>query len=281
MKPLRLGFVAICLSTGCGRSLGLGTDVVWSTGFESGDLSDWPAPVETDAGGSDPSVTVSTAQAHTGSYSAKLSSIASAPQGSPYEPGGGCLYQRAAFPESAYYSAWYLLPSFYETLSAWSILKFMIPVAAAPSEDAGDGGPSSSGTPSTALGRALDASELFDLSVLSLPGQTMTLVLFDARHQYLESPLPDPVPHLPVGTWFQIEAFFRHDDAGAGGELTIWLDGTLIYDVVRPTGGQSETIFAVCSLANDLSPQDVTLYVDDVAVSWTRVTPGGVLSASP
>ena len=283
MKPACLGFAAISFVAGCGGTLGLGTDLVWSTGFETGDLSDWSAPpgtggtFESDAGGANPSVTSTTEQAHTGAHSVKFASVAAA-QGSPYSPGGSCLYKEGAFPQAAYYSAWYYIPAFSETLSAWSILKFMVPNGAtAEDADVGDASTSAAATQATALGRAIGTGELFDLSVLSLPGQLMTLVLFDARHQYLESPLPDPVPYLPIARWFQIECFYRND-SGPGGELTVWLDGVPIYDVKRPTGGGTPPIvFAVCSLVNELSPQSASLYVDDVAISWTRVTPRGVL----
>jgi hypothetical protein len=282
MKPACLGFAAMSFLAGCGRSLGLGTDLVWSTGFESGDLSDWSAPpgmggtFESDAGGANPLVTPTTELAHSGAYSVKFASVA-AVQGSPFSPGGSCLYKEGEFPQGAYYSAWYYIPAFYETLSAWSILKFMVPNSATAEDADADDASTSAASTATALGRALGASELIDLNVLSLPGQEMTLVLFDARHQYLESPLPDPVPYLPIGRWFQIECFYRND-SGPGGELTVWLDGAPIYDVQRRTGGETPFIvFATCSLVNDLSPQSATLYVDDVAISWTRVTPLGVL----
>jgi hypothetical protein len=282
MKPACLGFAAISFLVGCGRTLGLGTDLVWSTGFESGDLSDWSAPpgmggtFASDAGGANPSVTSTTERAHTGAYSVKFASLA-AVQGSPFSPSGSCLYKESEFPQGAYYSAWYYIPAFYETLSAWSVLKFMVPNSATADDAEGVDASTSAPSTATALGRALGASELIDLNVLSLPGQVMTLVLFDARHQYLESPLPDPVPDLPIGRWFQIECFYRND-SGPGGELTVWLDGALIYDIRRPTGGETPVVvFAICSLVNDLSPQSATLYVDDVAVSWTRVTPLGVL----
>jgi hypothetical protein len=282
MKPVCLGFAAISFLAGCGRPLGLGTDLVWSTGFESGDLSDWSAPAgmggtfEADAGGANPSVTPTIERAHTGAYSVKFASTA-AVQGSPFSPGGSCLYKEGQFPQAAYYSAWYYIPAFYETLSAWSLLKFMVPKSAAAEDAGGDDASTSAASTATALGGALGASELLDLNVLSLPGQVMTLVLFDARHQYLESPLPNPVPYLPIGRWFQIECFYRND-SGPGGELTVWLDGAPIYDVQRPMGGETPFIvFAICSLADDLSPQSAALYVDDVAISWTRVTPQGVL----
>lgn len=283
MRLACLAFAAITFVTGCGRALGLGSDLVWSTGVETGNLSDWNTPpgiggtFESDAGGANPSVKPTTEQAHTGAYSVKFASVA-AVQGSPYAPGGSCLYKDSKFPRAAYYSAWYYIPTFHETPSAWSILKFMVPKGATVEDaDVGDASTSATATGATALGRAIGAGELVDLSVLSLPGQMMTLVLFDARHQYLESALPDPVPHLPIARWFQIECFYRNE-SGPGGELAVWLDGVPMYDVKRPTGGDTPFIvFAVCSLANELSPQSAALYVDDVAISWTRVTPLGVL----
>ena len=48
-----------------------------------------------------------------------------------------------------------------------------------------------------------------DLSLEWLPDGTMTIRLVDARHQYLTSPLPDPVPAIPIGQWFQIRMLFR------------------------------------------------------------------------
>jgi hypothetical protein len=269
--------VVVCVGASCGGSLGLGSDIVWSTSFETGDLSDWSSapgiggPIQFDAGGSAPQVTATTEQAHSGRYSAKFSSVAAIPWASPYDPGGGCLYKESEFPQSAYYSAWYYLPSYHETLSAWSILKFMVPLGGS------DGGamldPDSGANLATALGQALGASERFDLSLSSLPGQQMTLVLLDARHQYLEPPLPDPVPHVPIGQWFQIESLYRN--SASGGELLVWLDGAPIYDVLRPTGGNDSIAFAVCSLVNGLTPQQATVYVDDVAVSWSRVPAHG------
>ena len=153
----------------------------------------------------------------------------------------------------------------------------MVPNSATAKDAGGDDASTPAASTATTLGRALGASELVDLNVLSLPGQVMTLVLFDARHQYLESPLPEPVPYLPIGRWFQIECLYRND-SGPGGELTVWLDGAPIYDVQRPMGGETPfVVFAICSLVNDLSPQSAALYVDDVAISWTRVTALGVL----
>jgi hypothetical protein len=59
--------------------------------------------------------------------------------------------------------------------------------------------------------------------------------------------------------------------------LTIWLDGNLVYDVTRPMSRQPAVYFTPCSLVNDLAPPRASIYVDDVAVSWTRIGPGGII----
>jgi len=118
-------------------------------------------------------------------------------------------------------------------------------------------------------------SDLLDVSLVSQPDGSMTLYLVDARHQYLTSPLPDPVPIVPVGSWFQIECFYRNT-TDPSGRLTVWLDGAQIYDVERPTGPSAAVYFTPCSLVYNLVPTDAALYIDDVAISFTRVTPGGV-----
>jgi hypothetical protein len=98
-----------------------------------------------------------------------------------------------------------------------------------------------------------------------------------------------PPPILYAGRWFQLEAFYRNA-TDSNGHLTVWLDGTQIYDVARATnspvgdgGPNPDVYFTPCSLVYQLEPVDdagatnAEIYIDDVAISWTRVTPQGVL----
>lgn len=242
----------------------LGSDLIWTADQETGDLSQWSAP--NGIGGVSPvnaSVEVTTEQAHTGLYSIKLTNVTSATAltGDPNAPGGEGVYREQEFPTEAYYSAWYYLPQYYQTITSWAILKFKSPL----SGSVGDGG---------IIG---EFSELIDLRLESQPSQTMTVVLFDHRPQYLRSPLPDPPPIVPIGQWFQIEAFYRNIGDPTG-HLTVWLNGVQIYDVTRPMYSRPGVYFMPCNLANVLSPATGTLYVDDVAVSWTRIGPWGLLT---
>jgi hypothetical protein len=301
---------AIWLLAGCTPALDLGSDVIWSTDFESGDLSDWSAPPGTggvylaDAGPSDAAFEISDAQAHSGQFSARFTSVAGAQPTSRYPPGGGGLYKSAVFPAQAYYSAWYYIPRSYQTLSDWSILKLMVPVLGpgqtsnaadsgdaatdatldAPSGEAGavivqdGGGATSDGGPTDDGGApAARNGELLTLLLRYLP-PNLTLVLSDPRPAFHEAPLPDPVPAVPIGRWFQIECLFKNvSDAGGGGEIVVWLDGRQIYDSLRPFGYNPAVYFTPCSLADDLDPSSAELFIDDVAVSWSRVSPRGVL----
>ena len=213
-----------------------------------------------DAGGS--SVALSTEQAHSGAYSLKVSSAsisAEAPG-----PGGGGIYRvvTGISPQQAYYSAWYYVPQSYVTTTPWTILRFAVlldPIH----------GP-------------------FDIDLWSQPDGTMTLEVYDTNRNYLLSALPAPPPIVVPAQWFQLEAFFRNASSSSG-RLTVWFNGTQIYDLLRPTndpegdGGQYPLFyFEPCSLINQFVPlgdagPNAELYIDDVAISWTRVTPEGVL----
>jgi hypothetical protein len=251
------GASAVACAVACG-ALELGSNVIWSSDFERGDFVDWSTPpdaggvyaITSDAEATEAGVQITSEEAHSGRFSAKLSSYANLLDPGPVQGGAG-VFRQDAYPEEAYYSVWYYLPQAYVTTTAWIILKFKGVVA----PDAGN-------TPGYA--------ELLDLSLESLPGGGMTVGLSDARHQYGSSPLPDPVPIVPIGQWFQIESFYRNT-TDSNGQLTIWLNGTKIYDIVRPTGPNPMVYFSPCSVVYDLVPSQAVLYIDDVAISYSRI----------
>ena len=291
LRIVRLACVAAASGAlvACNRSLDLGDDVIWSSDFENG-MTSWSEPpgvggsFVADSGPSDAGFGLSNAYHHSGHYSAMFSSFAGTQPTSRYPTGGGSLFKQAAFPPEAYYSAWYYIPRNYQTLADWAILKFMVPPTAAPDGGGDDGGSGDDGGASdggdagatgfVALGSDPSrTSELLTLNLRSFP-PTLNLVLLDLRPAYLGYPLPNPVPAVPIQEWFQIECFYRNvSDAGGGGEFDVWLNGTQIYHVVRPFGINPVVYFAPGSLVDDLSPTDAELYIDDVAVSWSRVTP--------
>jgi hypothetical protein len=240
----------------CNGRLNLGSSLLWSARHETGDLSEW---TQGGKGGTaadtpdspDTSLVISTDVAHSGRYSVKLTNGAV----SMYEDAH--LWRVDDYPIAAYYSAWFYLPRAYQTAADWSIVQFQVPSGAS----SADGGM---------------VGQLLDIDLRSLPGGDLILSVYDHRAAYLRAATPDPAIPVPIGRWFQIEAYYRNADDDTG-EAAIWLDGQLNYDLHRPFGASSSVYWTVSSKTFGLSPAESVIYVDDAAVSLARITPTGEL----
>ena len=245
--PLALALLAL---PACNPQLNLGNSILWSARHESGELSEW---TEGGRGGAaadmpDTSLAVSTDFAHTGLYSVKLTNGAVSMSETAH------LWRQDDYPPEAYYSVWFYLPRAYQTTADWSLVELQVPT----NDDSGVIG------------------QLIDIDLRSLPNGDLILSVYDHRPAYLRSPTPDPAILVPVDRWFQIETFYRNvnDDSG---RLTVWLDGQLNYDLHRPFSSSSTVYWTVSSKTYGLSPAESVIYIDDAAVSLTRVTPTGYL----
>jgi hypothetical protein len=249
VRPLRslaglLPLVCSFAAPACAPRLDLGSDILWVAHHEGGDLGEWSAAGK--GGGSadapDTSLAVSTEHAHGGRYAVKLSNAAV----SSYEEVR--LWRTDQFPQAAYYSAWYYLPRAYQTTDDWTIMQLRAPVPADPST----------------------ISLLLDVDLRSLPSGDLILSVYDHRPQYLRAATPDPAVLVPIGAWFQVQAYFDYS-SGDDGRFALWLDGQLLYDLPRPFNIGNTVYFSVCSVSQALSPTDSAIYVDDAAVSLTPV----------
>jgi hypothetical protein len=118
-------------------------------------------------------------------------------------------------------------------------------------------------------------NELYDLDLINLPTGEMSLQLYDHRSGVVELDVLSPL--VPVARWFHIEAFYRNAQDGAG-HLTVWLDGHQIVDIANEPMPTPLVEWNACSIGQDLTPGMAVLYVDDAAVSRTRVGPDGVIA---
>jgi hypothetical protein len=239
---------------GCSQ-LDVGSDLLWTSRFETGDFSEWtgiaggqaqafPVPPNT--------IDVSSGRAHNGGYSAALS-INAGSDGTQESAG---LSRAGGLPTEAYYSAWYYLPSGVSVGTFWVIFKFRMRTNA---DD-----------PNT-------ADELFDMDLGTMPSGEMTLRLYDHRTG-ADRPLDVADPIVPVERWFQLEAFYRAANDNTG-RLTFWLDGQQVIDMAgAPTSPTSWVEWDVCSVGENLTPSMATLYIDDCAISASRVGPSGQLT---
>jgi len=237
-------------AAGCGECLDVGSDLLWTALHEAGDLAEWQ-----DDGGNATAfpagnaVEVSDERAHHGTHAAKLTINAAGTQQE-----NALLLRSGELPEQAHYSAWYYLPRSVTVRGYWVIFKFQM-------QDASTG------------------NQLYDLDLVNLPSGEMSLTLYDHRSG-AGVPLDAPDPVVPVGRWFHVEAFYRNA-RDATGRVTFWLDGRRIVDVMnQPMAPTPWVEWDACSVAEDLDPPQAVLYVDDAAISRTRVGPTGILSAS-
>jgi hypothetical protein len=251
---VRFGSVAFTLAcSACGPKIDLGSDVTWATSHESGTYDDWLLPPGGNIFLTDPtndSVSVVAGPAHSGQYSLKLSN------GGVSDMDGPGVYRELVNPDEAYYSAWYYLPTSYVTKSQWTILKFRSRSDVNPDDPPNHG---------------------HDLNLRALPGGETILYVYSHDPAYLQAPLANPPAIVPVGEWFLLEVLFRPrtDDTG---RLLVWLNDRLVYDLEnRRTADTSDVLWSPCSVGEDVEPSPKVIYVDDAAISHTRVTRSGKL----
>jgi hypothetical protein len=212
--------------------------VPWSTGFEEG-FCDFMR-VSGYCYGDEPHVLV-TEPHHQGRFAAEFKVV------------GGQLNQtrcvrQGALPESAYYGAWYFIPeALKEVKSAWNLWHFQ------------------------GLDDPDDVQDLWDVTLArgAQPGD-WELVVYDPL-----SPPPNNTYRsadrrpVPIGRWFHIELFLKRA-ADASGEIRLYQDRVLL---LEHTGLRSDaskyTQWYVGNWAENATPPDSSLYVDDMSISAT------------
>jgi hypothetical protein len=120
------------------------------------------------------------------------------------------------------------------------------------------------------------SDELFDLDLTNLDGGGMSLRLYD--HRTGDRPLDVVAPAVPIGAWFQLEAFYRAAPDRTG-RVTYFLNGAPIVDVQGPTAPTPWVEWEACSIGEGLDPAPAVLFIDDAAVSRERVGPTGTIAA--
>lgn len=253
-RQILVGVVAgLLFASGCGGQLDLGSDLLWTARFEADSLAEW----SNQAGGGTFTAPVantvepSSDRVHQGKYAAKVT-VTSPADGS---QATATLVRNGDLPAEAFYSAWYDLAQGASVSGYWVLMKFRIRTSASdPSSD----------------------TELYDIDLRSLPSGDMALAVYD-HSQGAMLPLAVSDPVVATGAWFQIEAFYRNAD-DATGRLTVWLDGKQVLDVAKPTSASDWVAWDVGSVVDGLTPQTMVVYIDDCAISRTRVGPRGVLA---
>lgn len=235
---------------GCGNSLYVGSDLIWSARHDSGDLAEWngdPASLLDPADAAN--IRISTAQVHRG-----LGAISVTRPVMNLE-GGPTIGHASDLPEQAYYGGWFLLPRDYAVATYLAILQFRSLEPADPDSS----------------GRATD------LRLRRRPDGRFVVYVFQHNDGYLQAPLSDPPPLVQVGQWFHLEVFFRHA-TDTTGILRVWLDGRLVYDLpARKTGVGLRPWFGICAESDDADSVAFEVLADDITISRSRATPDQML----
>lgn len=273
--------LAALLPGGCGQSLDLGSNILWSAAYENGAdrLSEWKNPLTfafpADAGTSSPmSAGISMPSGasmvggtsgldptHGSSAGAAKFYITGATNGSIQSQSltiSGNLPWKAA-----YYSSWYYIPQSAVTIggpsSYWVIMKIR--------QDVGK-------------------NELYDFDLFNSAAgagdagtSAWSLKIYDWDNgSTCGSSSMVKTATVTADTWFHLEAFYSNG-TGPDGHLTVWLDGVQFMD--KPCGpamGSTWVGWEVANIGDNLTPPTATLYADDSAISLTRVGPTGRIS---
>ncbi len=252
--------VALALSAASCQS----GDVIWSADHETGDISQWLGP-DGQSGGIFNSNTppgtarvwVTDRQARSGDHSVALRIT-----GADNAQQGARLFRTwvqnnvvvEELPDRAYYSAWFLFPRRFDTQDWWNIFQFKSRDSAAPSES------------------------LLSFNVGNQPDGDMELYVY--HHGPNRSYAPTADVALPVGEWVHIEAWLDISSTANGqvqpdGGLRVWVDGTRIINrtgirTLRQPNGWIN--WSVNNYTDDLRPVDATIFVDDAAISRSRLS---------
>ena len=236
------------LLCGCApANVGQSPEILWWTDHETGDFSDWDRAGgyhwTSEGGGAE--IVTSPNPTRSGEYSFRSSVTApgaGTQSGAQASRGGG-------LPTEAYYSAWYYFPQGVSSTNYWLFSKFRSRTD--PNDD------------STVV-------NTWDLDVMTDSNGVMSLALY--HHSNSDGQTAD-TPSIPIGRWFQVEAFLRAVNDNTG-RLTIWFDGVQTFDIVgQPTMPSAYIEWSVGGITEVISPNPSAMYIDDAAISTKRLGP--------
>jgi len=225
--------------------------VGWSTGFENQfcDYTQTAGFCYSDP--LDPQATFKIATephyVHSGRYAAAFTVNGATESGSQTR----CV-RSGVLPQAAYYSAWYLLPNPVVVSGNWNLFYFQ-------------GGADLS-----------SLHMLWNVTLVNGANGAPKLIAYSPLGGNQGYPTKATV-QVPIDQWFFIE-FFLERAADATGKVALYLDGQPLFEkdnVITDDASSSPAgRWYVGNLAgkHSLDPPDSTLYVDDIAISATRLS---------
>ncbi len=224
-------------------------DLIWYATHEGRNISEWKQHGDFLRQGSSGNYELVTNPVHGGKYAVALS-IDTKSQSDTGAHAAYLFYWDELPDEADYYSAWYYIPSNINPGSWWNIWQWK-----------------------STFNHNSDLSKpMWSLDVGSGYNGFSVILMYrpDLDNEKVTYKNNDIV--LPKDTWFQIEGYFKKA-VDKTGQVIIWLDGKEIFNVdnVVTVLGDRTVHWSINNYADDISPSPATIYVDDAAISWTRI----------
>lgn len=224
-------------------------NIVWTDGFETGDISGITEVGDFYKQGSGAYQLV-TPHAHSGNVSVELTIDSLAPT----DTGSHAAYlfhtRYDLLPDDGYYySAWYYIPTLVKPEVYWNIMQW---------KSTQDG---STPQPIYMINVRDSGPDKLYLYLGYLPNRE------DVRKFYHQEHVD-----IPVGQWFNVETYYKRAQDNTG-QIQIWQDGIEIFNITNTTTVLSDNSihWSVNSYSSGIEPAPLTLYVDDMAISKTRL----------
>jgi hypothetical protein len=247
-----LGCIAFAAAA-CGRRVDLGAigdggaSVLWRATFEPANLSEWSGDgnggIYLENAATPPTVT--TDVVHRGQYAGMTTITPSMGM-----PSLDYLYRVEPSPREAYYSAWFYIPASVTVRTWLSVSHFRC-------SQTGDGN---------------NLMAIWDVNLYPRLDGTLVAHLYNyVKQTNVEQTTPVPVP---VGSWVHFEVLLSKA-TDATGRVAVWQDDALILDASGVATTQTDWVqWDAGGALDNLSPSPALVYIDDAAISLTRLGTG-------
>jgi polysaccharide lyase-like protein len=266
VKRSLLGLIGVAILLYGATTVRSTPSLLWSANHERGSEVEWYRHFgggEFDSGcaGAQPSREV----ARSGRYSLQLT--IGAPCGTGSSGSRMFRWRESRRYSDLYYRVWYYLPQLYTVTGSgipgddafWSVLQWKSRAADPPRND-----------------------PFFMLNIANRPDGNMFLYLYDSNSRVSHG---QTVMDVPVGRWLSIEAVYKSRE-DATGQVTIWQDGTLLWDITGvqtrypdSQGGVAE--WSVINYSNGVTPAPTIFFVDDAEIRYLDGADSGIHRAHP
>ncbi len=234
--------VAVCLTPESaapdGGLTATGFVFPWSTGFENG-FCGYSHPGGFCLHSGSATSEIVTSPVHSGNFAAAYTT-----NSDPANPGNQtrCVRQ-GTFPASAYYGAWYYVPSARIASGTWNLLHF-----------------SGNDTPTG------PTRGLWDVSLVQIDTDQLRIWVDDLIDGNVNPDL-SAAPPIPIDTWFHLKFYYKRA-SDATGEIILYQDDQVVLHLTAlVTDNSNWGQWYVGSYSTGLSPSKTTVYVDDVSLS--------------